>query len=651
MQLRPFLALAALLVLAVFFARQGIKSALAPLCALCFGGLLVAACGALGFLQAGGLAFYLLALAALLWMLWCYGIKRQPLPKLGFGFWFFALAGVLLVAVFLARRPMFIAWDEFSTWGTVAKLLKLNNAMYTTAEIGWLWTATQPPFLASLGYLVQFFGPGFAEWQHYVAIDLLLLAVIAALLAPVTRKHWALAPPLALIGFLTPFLFTLYASPVKVVAPWLDSLADVPMGFLLGGALAAWFLAGQKGFCRWLPAFLALAALSLTKDTAMALGLVAAVLMFLDVLAEKREPGVKLGKKIGFAFANLFGALFAVLGPFFLWAGHLAAAAGVNRFELGGVRNAGMAELFLLFFKDLFSGSQNEQFRLIMSGMPQRFLQSNSSMLGPGALLAVFILGLVALAAFFAKQAAQRRRCLVFGVFSALGFLPYFLLITLTYIYVFRPEQAFESFERYLYPYYIGWFLAAMGLLAATAAQSRFAPLAKAGVLGLSLLLGLRFWLMIPPEMSVVAFHPSEFEERRRFEARVDTLTAQFDPGGKTFVISTDDTGIRWFMYCYAFLPWQVDYSYGGGAFEERELQSDGSRTVTHIGPAAWQRHLVENGVTTVFIDKADTAFAEEYGELFSDEMQGYFNEETVVYNVVPLPGGGIELQPAQIML
>ncbi len=649
-ELRVFLAFAVLLVLSLFYTERGIKSALAPLCAVASVGLFVVFSGLLNMLAIGTAMVYAFGALALLYMLFRFVVQKRPLPSLGFGFWAFTIGSFVMLLVLLIREPMFFTWDEFSTWGTTAKLMKLNNAMYTTAQVGWLWTATQPPFLACIGYFVQFFGPEFVEWQQYAAINFLQMAAVAALLSPLEKKHWPLAAPLALIGFITPYLFTLYTQAVKITAPWLDSLADVPMGFLFGATLAAWFGASECGQIRRLvPSLLSLAALTFIKDTALALGLVAAVLMAVDVLFQKRKEGTRVVMHIAKAGCVLLTGIAAVVGPFLLWAQHLAQAADINRFELGGVRNAGMSELFILFFTDLFSGQQSEHFQLIVGEMPQMFLSTSSTMLTSGAMVVVFILALLAVAMWLTKEHAQRRRCLVFGLFSSLGFLPYFLLIMLTYLYVFRPEQAFESFERYMYPYYIGWFLAAVALFAVSAAQSQKENLSRLLTLGLCFLLTLRVWMFVPPAMSVVAFDSSEYEERRRFEDDVRALTAQLDPNGKTFIISTNDTGIRWFMYCYSFLPWQVDYSYGGGAFEEQELQEDGTRLITPIDADAWREHLIENDVTTVFIDEADDAFAQAYGEVFSDEMHGYFAGETQVYHVTHNENT-VVLEPAGIL-
>ncbi len=650
MVLRPFLALLALVALGLFFSAKGVKSALAPLCAVCAGGLWLCFFGMAGFLRLGGWLLYGLAALAAGWLLWRGLAKKQPLPRLGYGFWLFAAGGLLLLLVLLARQPMFLTWDEFSFWGTAGKLLKLNDALYTTAEIGWAWPVTQLPLLSCLSYLVQFFGPGFSEWQHYFGVDLLMLASLAALLAPLEKKDGKLALPLALIGFLTPFLLTLYSLPVKVAPPWLDSLADVPMGFLLGGALAAWLAGEGRGWRRMLPPLLALAALTFTKETCVALALVAAGLMALDALAESRPEGQSRKRHIARAGLVLAGGLATVLGSYLLWARYLAATLAVNRLESGGVSNLSPLGMVTRFFSELFSPEKSEHFRLITGGMPRLFLESRGSMLGSGAMITLAILLLIAAAALLAKQAAQRRRCVVFGVFSALGFLPYFFFITLSYLYVFRTEQAFESFERYLYPYYIGWFLAAVLLLAQAAKEGRSPALGKALVLGLSLLLGLRVFLTVPPVMSVVAFHPAEYAARRQFQARVEALTAQLSPEGKTFIISENDPGMQWFVYCYAFLPWQVDYSFGGGAFETRELQPDGSTLKTPVDAAGWGEYLRKNGVTTVFIDEASPAFAEAYGSLFTDGMQGYFDEETVIYEVVP-QGGSVRLESAGILV
>lgn len=638
--LSPLLTLAALLALALWFCCRGVAGGIAPLCAVCAAGLLVAGFGCFGLLPLGGWLFFALGLAAAVWLAVRVFARKKPLPNPGFGFWFFALGALLLLVVFAVRRPVFIQWDEFSTWGTSAKQMKLYGELYVTAPIGFsdIWTTTQPPFLITLATLPQFFTPEFTPWQAYWGIDLLLLACIAALAARLEKPHWNIALPLFLLGCLTPFLLTLYRQPVNVAPPFLDTMADVPMGMLLGGVLAAWFGGSGKGPARVLPVLLGLAALTLCKETALALALVAAVLIFIDMLAAPAGEGPQAQRRFLPAAGRLLLGVAAVALAFLGWSAYLASAAGVNRFELGGTNNTTMSQLPALFLSDLLHPGQNERFGAVMLSMTKAFLTSMGSMLGSGAMIAVCIL-LLCGAASFLGGAALRRRCVAYGVFSTLGFIPYFLLISATYIYIFRPEQAavLDSFERYLYPYYLGWMLGALALLALALREGRHPLAGRAGVLALSLLLSVRCFTVVPPSTSVVGFHHDLYNGRRAFDANVQALTATLEPDGRTFLVSTADDGLRWFQYCYSFLPYQLDYSYGGGEFIVRAPDENGDIQQTHIGPDAWAGHLLETGCTTVYIDEADAAFRDEYGHLFRDNMRRYFNGDTRLYTVKAL--------------
>lgn len=645
--LRPALMLAALLLVALGYARLGVKSALAPLCAVCTAALLAAACGILGLLPLAGWLFY--GLAAACGLYFAYGLiaKRAAPPRPGPGFWVFALGGVWMLVLLAAARPMLLSWDEFSTWGTAAKLMKLYNELYTTAPSGFAWPTTQPPATMGLVYLTQFWGAGFVEWQVYAGINFLLLACVAALCVPLEEKRGALALPLALMGFFTPFLFTMYRMPVQVASPWLDSLVDVPMGMTMGAALAAWLATKEADgsprkarAARLLPVALALATLTMCKDMGLALALVAAALVLVSDISAPRPKGRGLWAHWRRPLAR-FGILAAcVVGPFALWLSYTSSVFSINRLELGGVSNAGMLDLPRLFLADLASPEKSEHFRSVTGGMLRFFATSASTMLGTGAMLAAGITAMGLLAAFLWGPGAGRRRCLSYSLFSLLGFLPYFWLITATYLYIFRPEQALESVERYLSPYYIGWFLGALALLATAAAHApkgrRAAPLALAAA---ALLCAVRVFSIVPAGYTIVGVRADEYNVRRAFQRDIEALTATLSPGGKTFLISTDDDGAKWFRHHYAFLPYQMDYSYGGGEFALRELQPSGETKVTHIGPRAWRRHLRETGCTTVYIDHADEAFRREYGKVFADDMRGYFEEGIQLYNVESIDG------------
>lgn len=617
-----FLALVALLVLALLFAARGIPSGTAPLCAVCATSLYFTLAGCLGILRPAGWFYYLLAAAGLGWLLFRRLRQKKPLPALGFGFWFFAVGSVVFILLLMQSQPMFTTWDEFHFWGTAAKLLTTYDQLYTTAPVGWPWPGTFAPVLPVLSYFVQFWGTGFLQWQTYAAYNLLALAAFAALLAPFEKKEWNIALPLAVVCLVSPYLFTHYAEPQKISAVYLDSLGDVPMGLLFGAALAAWYGSGKKGLRALLSVCLVLPVLALAKDTGFALALLVAAVVFADLLAAKRPAGTPLRQKAGKALLAAGALAVLALLAFFGWKSHLSLVSGVSSTDLGGANNMSMLQMPVQFLKDLFASPRPALFDEVMQGMAQRFLGSRVTLLGTGAVVSFFILAMVGAAALITKDTAHRRSCLWFGLLSALGFAAYTLLIAMTYIYIFRPGQQFASYERYLYPYYIGWFLAAAQLLALSARQSRFVAEGKAAVLALAALCTFQFVRYIPVAYTIAGIRYEDYNFRRASEAEVRRMTETLNPDGKTFVVIGDD-GLGWFTYCFEFLPHQLDYSFGGSPLVAEKQPEDGDATV-QLTPEELRKYLLENNCTYLFIDHLDDRFVQDYGALFADGLQGY---------------------------
>jgi hypothetical protein len=216
-------------------------------------------------------------------------------------------------------------------------------------------------------------------------------------------------------------------------------------------------------------------------------------------------------------------------------------------------------------------------------------------------------------------------------------------------LYIFTNEQNLEGYERYVYPYYIGFFLLAVMLLAIAARRSRFVVEGKAAVLFLCAVLCLRFATAIPTPYTLFGVDASEFDDRREFAVMVDDLTARLPEDSRTFIVSSDDDGLKWFMYCYEFLPWQVDYSYGGGSvdghFIVNEKLVDGSVVRHPVSAEDWADYLMEQGCDVVFVDHADELFIATYGHLFSDGLQSYVDGEENLYHVVA-QGAGVRMEP-----
>lgn len=638
---------AALVAVALLLAERGINSAAAPLAAVCATVLFFTVLGFFGGLQAAGWLYHILALAAVGWLVWRWAVKKEKMPSLGIGFWFFVLGGLGIIVLLWAKQPMFFSWDEFSTWGTAAKLTKIYNVLYSNAPVGWPWAATQPPALANFTYFMQFWGREFSEWQMYAAYDILQFAAIAALLRPFEKKQWNIAAPVLVIALVTPFMLALYRIPM-LVGVYLTSYSDIPLALLFAAALGCYFGAESKDAKSLLALYLVLPVLTLTKDlVGVALALVVAVLVLADMLLEKQDGGLK--KRLLRAFGRFGLCAGGAVAAFGAWSVYLSVTLDVDRGNLGGGANLTMGQMPVMFLKEVFGSEKSEKFRQITGELVSLFFNGRITFLGTGLIVMGLCLGMIALAAFITKDAPLRRRCLLAGIFVPLGFVAYYVFMMMYYLYIFTDEQNLVGYERYVYPYYIGFFLLAVLLLAMAARRSRFVVEGKAAILLLCAVLCLRYATMVPSVYTLWGVDSSEFDDRREFAAAVDDITARLPEDSRTFIISSDDDGLKWFTYCYEFLPWQVDYSYGGGSvdghFVVNEKLADGSVERHLVSPEDWAEYLIEQGCDTIFVDQADEAFIDAYGYLFSDGMREYVRGEENLYHVY-IEGDGVRIEP-----
>ena len=164
------LSLAALFGLGAFLTlRCRLPGALAPLAGLSLVSLWFTLAGMAGLLRPAGWLALALGFGLGIWAFWPRrGQKLSARQALGqiftpgaALFWGLTLAFLVYFAI---RQPLFSDFDEFSFWGTAAKLTKVNDTLYTECEVGWAWQATQNPGLITLSYFLQFLG-SFAPWK------------------------------------------------------------------------------------------------------------------------------------------------------------------------------------------------------------------------------------------------------------------------------------------------------------------------------------------------------------------------------------------------------------------------------------------------------------------------------------------------------
>lgn len=613
----------------LYAARLKLSSGAAPLLVICGTILWYSLAGCFDLLIPAGVLWCASALSAAVILVLrrreiCWREIFEP------GFVFFLIAALVAILYLAVRQPIFMDWDEFSFWGIAAKVVKSTNRLYTL-EPGSMVGVTYVPGLIMLDYAFQFLGLSFVPWKVFAAYDILMFAVFAAGISFCRRRQWHIAVPLAVTMVLLPYLLTLYYRDVYVRPIYMSSYADIPMGILFGAGIAAYFAAEKKTPAVLLCTLFAVTAESISKDMGFALCLIAAALVCFDLLFLERGE-VRLAALRGVPAKLGWCALMVGLptAAFFGWAAHLSSALSVSRFDLGGSGQMGMAEMVITGIAELFGFGRSEKFAQVMADMLSAFYTSSITMFSSGLVVVVVILTLLA-GAWLCGNDSQRCKVAWFSILSSLGFVAFYVFNIFTYVYIFKEAEAstLSNYNRYIYPYYIGWMLAALVLLGKCAAgytgalrrraaiwqgalmlvpylllaaflaisgsggrtqwivllagaaamaavlviggiYPRARCLVSLGITAFAVVCCLRVTSLVQPQLSVVDYPDSYFAGRKEDIKKAQEVADQLEEGTRLFYVCTGDDGGNWFKRYYDFYPDVIlDYSLGGTGFDE----------------------------------------------------------------------------------
>ncbi len=604
--------------------KAKVPAGAAPFMTICGGMLLLSAAGCAGVLVPAVWLLYGAGAVGAVWMLHdLYKNRQNSKNFFDFPLVVFAVGAVALLVLFWMRDPKYWSWDEFSFWGTAEKLVKETGQLYVTAEIGWNWVPTHRPALIMLGYFFDFFG-AYAEWRVYAAYAVLMLSMATAMMACAKTKAWQVQLPLGGLAVLTVALMTLYAPTNLHSEVYCTTLADVPMGLMMGTALVLYFGTVErkvKNF--WMPA-LVLMTLCLVKDTGFALALVALALMAADLLLQwlLDKPRSAIWPRILAVVLTAVGCVAA----FLMWNIYLGSVSTADTSNVGGVEQMGMVQMLLQGLKETFIPSaRSEKFTRLMGRMVQIVCAQKATMIGSGMITILFSAGLLVLAIVLSKQKKHRLRCAMYGVLGCAGFVAYVLFIGFTYVYVFRDEISADlvGVNRYLSPYYIGFFLGALVLLGHTAAENARLRLGRLALCGLCAVCLLRVAQFLPAKLTVLDQNPTVQWNRTQIAEQVDWATEDMDPNSRIFFISQGDNGNNWFMNSYAFYPYVLDYSFGGGTLALPGMLPEDTIYYIPLTQQELLDYLVENHCEYVYVEQSDGLLQESYGTLFSDGLEG----------------------------
>lgn len=633
---------------AILVRRTGVSSAAAPLGALSAAALVLLAGGLLNLLP-------LAALVLLLGGVWGLAAEtllahRSGRPDPGQAalahpaakvFW--ALA-VVLAVYFACLQPDFLNFDEYSSWGTAAKLTVQNDKLYTLCDAGLPWQMTELPALPLLSYFFQFFGD-FAPWRAIYAADLAMLAAVAAVGGCARKARVSL--PLMLAALLVPILLSVSGHTALLSTAWLEFLGDMPAGMLFGGAVAFWLSVRRSPLpARLLTLPVVLLAANIKMNT-LVLALTAAGLIALDCVFFP-APGTALRgksilKRVGFSLA----CLAAPLVQYTAWSAHITPLVLKNAASggMGDTAGASLPEVAVNGVKMLLGLPVTDYFeaRRTLFGeygtaLQSAFFTRNVSMLGTGAVVAAVAVVLFVLALLLSANARARVHALVLGLGSGLCFCGYFFMLWLSYAFLLKDSSPdnLASYARYFGSYYSGWLLVGLAVLALACDAAPKALWGRAGALAAGAAFAVVFAVQGEPQFTILGVSEGEYAAVRAERAVAEAAAETIAPGERVFLVRQGDEGFYWFLYNQTLRPLDLVYGEGGATYGDPAL-TDGASD-PYFAPytaAEFAAMLQKEDITWVLAARVDDGFVASYHTLFTDGL-ATAQSGPVLYRVTP---------------
>ncbi len=614
--------------------RTGVGPAAVPLAALSVAALLLLAGGLLNILPLAGLVLLLGGI----WGMAAEGALARrsgrpdparaaldhPAAKV---FWVLAV----LLAVYFARlQSDFLNFDEYSSWGTAAKLMADNDQLYTLCDAGLPWQMTELAGLPLVSYFFQYFGD-FAPWRAIYAADFVMLAACAAVAGCAKKARTAL--PLLLAALLVPTLLSVAGHTALLSTAWLEFLGDMPAGMLFGGAVAFWPGVRRAPLpARLLTLPVVLLAANIKSNT-LVLALAAAGLIALDCLffpADDAPRGAKAAaKRLGFSLV----CLAAPLVQYLCWSAHITPLVLKNA-QSGGMGDTagaslpevavnGVRMLLGLPVTDYFE-ARRTLFNDYGAAMQSAFFTRNVSMLGTGVAVAVLALVLFALAILLGANARARVNALVLGLGSVLCFGGYCLMLWLSYAFLLKDSTPdnMASYARYFGSYYSGWLLIALAVLALACDTAPKAVLGRAAALVTGAAFALVFALQTEPQFTILGVSEGEYAAVRAERAVANAAAQQISSGERVFLIRQGDEGFYWFLYNQTLRPLDLVYGEGGATYGDPALTDAGDDP--YFAPYTAEEFAAmvdEEDITWLLVARVDETFTTSYGDLFTDDL------------------------------
>lgn len=526
----------------------------------------------------------------------------------------FVVFALFIFVVLWVKQPILSSWDEFSFWGTSQKVSKYHKAIYTYYDSSLLGTTT-PPALAVLSVFFQPFGQTYLEWKAFFSYDVLLLASFCAWTGFFKKDKWQYAFCVFLFGFLTPFICEVYTKIVYVVPVYMSVMADVPLGAVFAGCLAVYFFAVRpnqaKGenllfICPLLIVF------TLMKDMGFAFSLIVTFIIFADLIFARGE--FTLFKLKGFWAKLALGFLYGIstVFSFLAWTFHMSAVSQINRFELGGEQNYGMAQMLIVGIKELFSAQKSQKFLDIQAKMISALTEKPVTMLGNGVRTLFVITAVFILALILTKGRKNIIRIITLYSSNLIGFIAYYIFYLFIYTYIFKGD-AYElpSYERYMYPYYIAFLAAGVFVLILSVESSRLKILSYGALWTFTVCVFGLFSYYVSYENTFFMYSPDRNSIGQNIIDSYNSIKDVIEEDDIIYCYSeAGDSGQRWFYYTYYMSP---------SVIVEDIPWIDNTNMTQEEYWLTWReyfiKHVEDEGITNFMLDYGDERLQFALGE------------------------------------
>ncbi len=522
-------------------------------------------------------------------------------------------ASALMLMVLYATQPVIHGWDEFSFWGTAAKLVDKYDALYTYHNSSMLGQSI-PPSMIVLGYFFGFFDGVFTEWIVYFAYDVLFFACFAAFCAAFGKKHSHSRVMMFITAFIIPFLFEITEINSKLYSTYISAYGDIPLGLAFAGALAVYFLSDENNSRDILPVIPVLVFLTLIKDMGFALSCIVVFVAFFDMLVG-REKFVFLKLKGFFAkCAAAFVLLCATVFSYVGWSMHIGKVLNINRSDFSESTSVGMVEMLISGVLELISPDKSKKFSQISGSMISAFFNTKVSMFGAGVVVVAVITAVFALS-FILSDKKGKKRTIMMYLTTWTGFIGYYVFHLFLYVYVFKNDAyILPSYDRYMYIYYIGWLLAGLFCLC-LAVKEGHSLLAQAGLVTFGLCTLAIFNLYADVDNTFMGVNSNSFPKRELIGRKADFLRDAIGGDDVIYVASEDNSGEHWFIYSYELLDNFMPQSYF--VWTEGTTEEDWDE----MAPAEMTKYFKANKVTHILVDNVNQQFVKRYGDLFDEPV------------------------------